>query len=65
LPVATALQLNKGFKLTLIFSILFGSFDMLSGVILSYYINCAPGGTIALVSVAVLILVIIAKQIKK
>ena len=65
LPVATALQLNKGFKKTLIFSILFGSFDMLSGVILSYNINCSPGGTIALVSVAVLIVVIIVKQVKK
>lgn len=64
IPVATALQLKKNFKKTLLFSILFGSIDMLSGVIISYYYNCAPGGSIALVSVATLILVIITVNIK-
>jgi len=65
IPVATALQLNQNFKKTLLFSILFGSIDMLSGIVISYYIDCAPGGTIALVSVFTLILVIIVKQIRK
>jgi len=62
LPVATALQMNKGFKHTLIYSILFGFIDIILGLIISYYINCAPGGTIALTSVAVLILVIASKR---
>lgn len=65
LPVATALQLNKGFKKTLIYSIIFGSFDMLAGIFLSYYIDCAPGGTIAILSVVTLLIVILFKQIKK
>ncbi len=65
IPVATSLQLNQNFKKTLLFSILFGSFDMLSGIMISYYIDCAPGGTIALVSVFTLIIVIIVKQIRK
>lgn len=65
LPVATALQLNKGFKKTLIYSIIFGSFDMLAGIFLSYYIDCAPGGTIAILSVITLLIVILFKQIKK
>ncbi|MCM8711158.1 metal ABC transporter permease [Clostridium sp. SYSU_GA19001] len=64
IPVATALQLNKGFKQTLIYSILFGFIDIIIGLIASYYINSASGGTIALVSVIVLILVLILKKIK-
>ena len=58
IPVASALQLNKGFKTTLIFSIIFGFIDIMSGLLLSVYIDCAPGGTISLMSIVVLILVI-------
>ncbi|MCH3962938.1 MAG: metal ABC transporter permease [Clostridium sp.] len=63
MPAAAAIQLHRGFKSTLIFSVLFGFIDIIGGLFLSYYINSAPGGTIALVSVAVLILVIICKKI--
>lgn len=63
IPVATALQLNKSFKSTLVFSILFGMVDILSGLIASYYINSAPGGTIAVTSVIVLIAVLISKSL--
>ncbi|MEG0308709.1 MAG: metal ABC transporter permease [Clostridium sp.] len=63
LPVATSLQLNKGFKPTLLFSIFFGFIDIILGLILSYVFNCAPGGTIALTSVFVLISVIIYNSI--
>ena len=58
-PVATAMQLKKGFKTTLLYSIFFGMFDILMGLFLSYYINSAPGGTIAITSVFTLIIVII------
>jgi len=63
LPVATALQLGKGFKQTLIFSIVFSMIDIMSGLFISYYLNVAPGGFTALVSVFVLILVMAAKKI--
>lgn len=59
LPVAAALQLKKGFRLTLIFSVLFSIVDIMSGLMFSYYLNVAPGGFTALVSVAVLLLVIL------
>ena len=62
LPVATALQLGKGFKLTLLFSIVFSVTDIMLGLFLSYYLNVAPGGFTALVSVAVLFLVLIVKK---
>ncbi|WP_195264883.1 metal ABC transporter permease [Clostridium sp. 1001275B_160808_H3] len=58
-PVATAMQLKKGFKTTLLYSIFFGMFDIMVGLFLSYYVNSAPGGTIALTSVFTLIIVII------
>jgi zinc transport system permease protein len=63
LPVATALQLGKGFKLTLIFSIIFSVVDIMAGLFLSYYLNVAPGGFTALVSVGVLVLVMAGKRI--
>jgi len=63
LPVATAMQLGKGFKFTLIFSILFSIIDIMLGLFISYYLNVAPGGFTALVSVAVLVLVMVGKRI--
>lgn len=58
-PVATAMQLKKGFNKTLIFSIIFGLIDVILGLVLSYYLNSAPGGTIALTSVILLILTLV------
>lgn len=63
MPVAAALQLKGGFKITLTFSIIFGFLDILIGLLLSYLINSAPGGTIALTSVAVLLIVLLFKKI--
>lgn len=65
LPVATALQLGKGFKVTLLFSIFFSVIDIMLGLFISYYLNVAPGGFTALVSVAVLVLVLIVKTALK
>lgn len=64
LPVAAALQLKKGFRITLIFSIVFSMIDILLGLFLSYYLNVAPGGFTALVSVAVLGTVMLAMWIR-
>lgn len=63
LPVATALQLGKGFKITLIFSIVFSVIDIMLGLFTSYYLNVAPGGFTALISVFVLVVVIAVKKI--
>lgn len=64
LPVATALQLGLGFKRTLLFSILFSVVDIMLGLFISYYLDVAPGGFTALVSVAVLLLVLLAKRLQ-
>jgi len=63
LPVATALQLGKGFRITLIFSIVFSVIDIMLGLFISYYLNVAPGGFTALVSVFVLVMVLVGKRI--
>ena len=64
LPVATALQLEKGFRLTLIFSVIVSMIDIISGLLISYYLNVAPGGFTALISVAVLAVVLLLKNIR-
>lgn len=61
LPVATALQLEKGFKTTLVFSIIFSTIDIMLGLIMSYYLSVAPGGFTAIVSVVVLAVVMAVK----
>ncbi len=63
LPVATALQLGKGFRQTLLYSILFSMLDILLGLFSSYYLNVAPGGFTALVSVFVLLVVLLSKKL--
>lgn len=56
LPVATALSFKKNFKSTLFLSMFLGVFDVLLGLILSYTIDSAPGGTIALSAVFILLI---------
>jgi zinc transport system permease protein len=65
LPVAAALQLGKGFRVTLIFSVVFSFIDIMLGLFISYYLNVAPGGFTALVSVAALVAVMAAKKLRQ
>ena len=57
LPVASALQLKKGFFVTLLASVLFSITDIMTGLFLSYYLDIAPGGCTAIISVGMLLLV--------
>ena len=61
-PVATSMQLKKNFNKTLTLSVLFGLIDILLGLFLSYHFDSAPGGTIALTSVIVLVITLILKR---
>lgn len=63
LPVATALQMGRGFRGTLLYSILFSVIDIMTGLVASYYLDVAPGGFTALVSVAVLIVVLAGRRV--
>ena len=64
LPVATALQLQKGFRRTLQFSVLFSFIDILTGLFVSYWIDAAPGGVTAITSVVLLLFVLLGKQLR-
>ena len=55
LPVASALQLRKGFKATFIASVGYSFFAILSGLVISYYAGAAPGGITALVAAGALL----------
>lgn len=55
LPYATAMQLHLNYKNTLIASVIIGSSCTLIGVIASYAYGFAPGGSIVILSVFVLI----------
>ncbi len=62
IPVATALQFHAGFRRTLAISVAVSLFDGLAGIVLSYTLGAAPGGLTALVSVALLLAVILARR---
>ncbi|CAM3926378.1 metal ABC transporter permease [Mesobacillus thioparans] len=62
LPVAASIRFAKGFKQTIFFSILFGEVSVLGGLVLSYYLDLAPGGTIVMIAVFILVLVIWLKK---
>ena len=51
-PVATAQQLTRGFKVTLITATAIGAVASVGGVMASFYLNVAPGATIVLLALA-------------
>ncbi|KWW21660.1 MULTISPECIES: metal ABC transporter permease [Peribacillus] len=59
LPVAASLRFAKGFKQMIGFSILFGEVSVVGGLFLSYNLDLAPGGTIVIIAVLILILSIL------
>ena len=63
LPSATAIQVAKSYKQTVIYSILFGLAAVICGLIISYYKDTVPGGTIVLVSVVILIVTLVYKNL--
>lgn len=62
LPVAASIRISKGFKQTIFLSCLFGELSVLGGLTISYYLDLAPGGTIVMISVLILILAILYKK---
>lgn len=62
-PVATSMLLGRGFKSTLLWANFFGVSAVLMGLVLSFYLDLAPGGTIVITSVLTLILVLLGKKL--
>jgi zinc transport system permease protein len=61
-PVAASLQISKSFRSTMLNSIIFALIAVISGLTSSYYFNLAPGGTIVVISVIILLAVIGVKK---
>ncbi|MGM0419795.1 MAG: metal ABC transporter permease [Bacillota bacterium] len=58
IPVATGMLLGKSFKNTIFYSVFFSLLSVNTGIILSFYLDLASGGTIILCSVIFLLMII-------
>jgi zinc transport system permease protein len=58
IPNITAMMFGKGFKKTLLISISTASLSVIAGIMISYVMNLAPGGTIVIISVGIFLAVI-------
>lgn len=56
IPVAIAMQWKKSFRMTLWLSVFFGEASVIIGLIIAFYADIAPGGTIVMTSVVMLLL---------
>jgi len=65
LPPASAMQIAKSFKQTIVYSLLYGIFSIVTGLTLSFYLDMVPGGTIVLISVICLVLTLVYKNLVK
>ncbi len=63
IPVATGLLIAKSFRQTLWLAILLAEAASISGFVIAYYFNIASGGTIVLVSVAILLVTLLVKRL--
>lgn len=65
LPVASSLQVSKSFKQSMIYSNLFGLISIISGLVISFYLDLAPGGSIVLISLGILLTILAIKLVKR
>jgi zinc transport system permease protein len=63
LPNITSMMFGKGFKKTVVMSMSISVFSVVSGIVLSYYLDLAPSGTIVMISVAILVGSLVAKHL--
>lgn len=59
LPVAASLRFANGFKQMIAYSIVFGEISVMGGLILSFQLDLAPGGTIVMLAVLILVIAIL------
>jgi zinc transport system permease protein len=63
LPVAASIRIARGFKQTIGFSVLFGEISVVVGLISAFYLDLAPGGTIVVTAIFILLITIAAKKV--
>ncbi len=62
IPVITALQLKTSFKKTIVIAEVISIFSVISGIIFSFYLNLATGGTIVLITIIIFLLTLFYKE---
>ncbi|WNF37745.1 metal ABC transporter permease [Bacillaceae bacterium IKA-2] len=62
LPVAASMRIAKGFKQMFVYAVIFGELSVIVGLISAYHLNLAPGGTIVVTAVLILIVTILLKR---
>lgn len=65
LPVASSIRIAKGFKQTIIYSIIYGEAAVIAGLISGYYLEIPPGGTIVMLLILLLIGTILVNKLKR
>lgn len=63
LPVASAMRITSSFKQLMIVSIIFGEISVVAGLFLGFHLNISPGGTIVLVSIAILLCTLLLNRV--
>ncbi|MCL1999101.1 MAG: metal ABC transporter permease [Turicibacter sp.] len=58
IPVACAMQISKGYLQNLIYSVIFAIIFTITGLVLSFYFDLRPGGTIVLIGIFTLVLLV-------
>lgn len=64
-PSVSALQISKGFKRTLMFSVLFSMIAVVLGIIFSYILNVPTGALIVIVNAIIFLITLIIRGIKR
>ncbi|MBW3114310.1 MULTISPECIES: metal ABC transporter permease [Bacillaceae] len=64
LPVAASIRIANGFKQTIGFSLLFGEISVIVGLVSAFYLNLAPGGTIVMTAILILLMTIVYKKLR-
>jgi zinc transport system permease protein len=62
IPIVTALQFKKSFTQTIIYAEIVSILSVISGIILSFYLNLSTGGTIVLIMLVVFVVVMAVKH---
>lgn len=65
LPVAAAMRVASSFRHTIFLSIIFGEIAVIGGLISAYYLDLAPGGTIVVLSIFILLAAIVYKRMHR
>lgn len=64
-PSVSALQISKGFKRTLLFSVLFSMIAVVLGIVFSYILNVPTGALIVVVNAIIFLITLIIRGIKR